>query len=435
MSPQAEAENPLAASRRVLGFWSLLTLGINGIVGVGIFLAPGQLARAVPGSASALAFVITGVLLAPVAWTYGRLGSAYPEDGGPYVWARAALGERFAFGVGFVAFASAVLSTAAVVSALGQYLAPELGFGSALGRWVFQLVAALVFAGITLMGLRLSAGVWSALTVLKLLPLAVLAWAGAAQVFGSAPLGGHPPVMGVGSDLGRAALLAVFPLQGFEIVPVPAGEARAGRGTVLGATLLSLGFAVLLYVLLQLACVHALPRLAESSAPVVEAGAHYTHGVGRGLFAAGANISAIGIAFGMFAMTPRYLAALGTESLLGVALSRESRGVPVLALLVTTLAVLVLVSSSTLTGLFVLSSLAVLLQYAVSATALFRLATRGERGLGKVDRLLAPLTLLAIAALAQAALAVELLILAGILASGLLLLRFRRALASPRGAR
>jgi basic amino acid/polyamine antiporter, APA family len=417
-------------SRRVLGFWSLLTLGINGIVGVGIFLAPGQLASAVPGPASALAFVITGLLLLPVAWTYGRLGSAYPEDGGPYVWARVALGERFAFAVGFVAFASAVLSTAAVVSGLGQFLAPELGFASGWSRWGFQVGAAVVFSGVTLLGLRLSAGVWSALTVLKLLPLAVLAFAGASQLVGHAP---SAPSPWLASGMGRAALMAVFPLQGFEIVPVPAGEVRGGRRTVLTATLLSLAFAVVLYALLQLACVYALPELADAAAPVVEAGAQYTHGAGRGLFAAGANISAIGIAFGMFAMTPRYLAALGTDSLLGAELAHERRGVPTRSLLVTTAAVLVLVSSSTLSGLFVLSSLAVLLQYAVSAAALFRLASRGERGLGKLDRLLAPLTLLAIAALVQAAQAVELLTLGAILLGGFLLLRVRRALAS-RGA-
>jgi len=423
-----------APRQRVLGFWSLLTLGINGIVGVGIFLAPGQLAQAVPGPASALAFVVTGLLLLPVAWTYGRLGSAYPEDGGPYVWARVALGERFAFGVGFVAFASAVLSTAAVVSGLGQFLAPELGFDSPASRWAFQLGAALLFSTVTLLGLRLSAGVWSALTLLKLLPLAVLAWAGARQLLLHEPLA-QASLLGLGSGLGRAALFAVFPLQGFEIVPVPAGEVQGGRRTVLAATLLSLGFAVVLYVLLQLACAYALPGLAASPAPIVEAGAHYTHGFGRGLFAAGANISAVGIAFGMFAMTPRYLSALGTDTLFGAELARESRGVPTRSLLVTTLAVLVLVSSSTLSGLFVLSSLAVLLQYAVSAAALFRLAARSERGLGKLDLLLAPFTLLAIAALAQAALASELLILAGILASGFLLLRFRRALASRQGAR
>lgn len=428
-----QAAETSEAPGRVLGFWSLLTLGINGIVGVGIFLAPSQLAEAVPGPASALAFVLTGALLAPVAWTYGRLGSAYPEDGGPYVWARVALGEGFAFGVGFVAFASAVLSTAAVVSALGQYLAPELGFGSPGARWFFQMGAALIFSGVTLVGLRLSAGVWSALTLLKLVPLAVLAWAGASQLARVAAVSSAAPALGAG--LARAALLAVFPLQGFEIVPVPAGEARGGRNTVLAATLLSLGFAVALYVLLQLACVQALPGLAKSSAPVVEAGARYTRGVGRGLFAAGANVSAIGIAFGMFAMTPRYLAALGTDSLLGAGLAHEHRGVPVRALVVTTLAVLALVSSSTLSGLFVLSSLAVLLQYAVSATALFRLASRGERGLGRLDQILAPFTLLAIAALARAAEPAELLILGGILLLGFACLRFRRGLASPRGAR
>jgi basic amino acid/polyamine antiporter, APA family len=267
---------------------------------------------------------------------------------------------------------------------------------------------------------------------LKLLPLAVLAWAGAAQLWGPSPSGQGSWLT---AGLGRAALLAVFPLQGFEIVPVPAGEVQGGRRTVLSATLLSLGFAVALYVLLQLACVYALPGLADSAAPVVEAGAQYTHGLGRGLFAAGANISAIGIAFGMFAMTPRYLAALGTESLLGPELSRERRGVPTLSLLVTTAVVLVLVSSSTLSGLFVLSSLAVLLQYAVSAAALFRLAGRRERGLGKLDLVLAPLTLLAIAALAQAALAVELLTLGAILLVGFLLLRVRRALASGNARR
>jgi len=421
-----------APRQRVLGFWSLLTLGINGIVGVGIFFAPGPLARTAPGPASALAFVLTGLLLLPVAWTYGRLGSAYPEDGGPYVWARVALGERFAFGVGFVAFASAVLSTAAVVSGLGQFLAPELGFDTPASRWGFQAGAALLFSTVTVLGLRLSARVWSALTVLKLLPLALLVGVGASQALSHAPA---PLGPWSGAGVGRAALLAVFPLQGFEIVPVPGGEVRGGPRTVLRATLLSLAFAVVLYVLLQLACLQALPALESSTAPIVEAGAYYTRGAWRGLFAAGANISACGIAFGMFAMTPRYLAALGTDSLLGAELARERRGVPTRSLLVTTLAVLLLVSSSTLGGLFVLSSLAVLLQYAVSAASLFRLAARGERGLGKLDLLLAPCTLLAIAALAQAALAAELLILGGILAGGFLLLALRRALARRQAAR
>ncbi|RYZ05758.1 MAG: APC family permease [Myxococcales bacterium] len=410
--------------RRVLGFWALLTLGLNGIVGVGIFFAPSELARLVPGPASALAFALTALLLAPVAWAYGRLGSAYPEDGGPFVWAREAFGTRFAFAVGFVSYASAVLSTAAVVSGLGQYLAPELGFASSPQRLWFRVLTALVFSAVALLGLRFSAWVWSLLTALKLLPLLVLAASGVAH---GAALGSS--AMPSGEGLARAALVAVFPMQGFEIVAVPGGEVRGGRRTVLVATLASLGLAAALYVLLQLACVVALPSLPTVSAPIVEAGATLTHGAGRSLFATGANVSAIGIAFGMFAMTPRYLSALGTEELLGSALGREQRGVPVTALLVTTALVLVFVSGATLEGLFVLSSLAVLLQYAVSALSLFRLAGRGERGLGRVDRLLAPLTLVSLGVLARSAKLPEVAVFFGILGVGWLVLAARRYLA------
>lgn len=428
----SRAAAPADAAQRVLGFWALLTLGINGIVGVGIFFAPAELAKVLPGGASALAFALTALLLLPVAWTYGRLGSAYPEDGGPYVWAREALGERFAFGVGFVAYASAVLSTSTVVSALGEYLAPELGFESSSARFVFRVLATLLLAGITLLGLRLSAWVWSGLTLLKLLPLALLLLFALRDVRGTAPAL-HFSLAGGG--LARAALLAVFPLQGFEIVPVPAGEARGAQRTVLLATLASLAFAAGLYVLLQLTCVAVLPKLAESSAPIVDAGGALVHGFGRSLFAGGANVSAVGIAFGMFAMTPRYLSALGTESLLGPALAREQRGVPVRALVITTIGVVALISSSAVLRLMVLSSLAVLLQYAVSAVALFRLALRGKKGFGLIDRVLAPLSLLAIVALARAAETSELVTLGLLLAAGFGLLRVRRALASSPHAR
>lgn len=430
MSSRAEAE--AAAPRRVLGFWTLLSLGINGIVGVGIFFAPSELARLVPGPASALAFALTALLLTPVAWSYGRLGSAYAEDGGPYVWAREAFGARLAFGVGFVAYVSAVLSTAAIVSGLGQYLAPELGLGSPGGRLAFQLLTALLFGGITLSGLRLSAWVWSGLTLLKLVPLVVLALS---AVRGLPALGASSAPPPSADGLWRAALIAVFPMQGFEIVPVPAGGARGTQKTVLAATLASLGFSAVLYVLLQLACASRLPDLAASPAPIVEAGAALAGGRLAPWFALGANVSAIGIAFGMFAMTPRYLSALGTRELLGPELARQWRGVPAVALAITLLAVGALVSVSSLSSLFVVSSLAVLLQYAVSALALFRLAKRGERGLGKLDRCLAPLTLLSIVALARSAQRGEAAILAGILLVGWVLLRLRRVLANAERAR
>lgn len=422
---------PAEGPGRVLGFWSLLALGINGIVGVGIFFTPSELAKQVPGSASALVFALTASLLLPVAWTYGRLGSAFAQDGGPYVWAREALGERVALAVGFIAYSSAVLSTAAVVSGIGQYLSPELGLTSPASRWLFEVAASLGLSYIVQLGLEPSARVWSMLTALKLLPLLALAACGAREIPAHAELsvGSFQP-----EGFMRAALWAMFPLQGFEIVAVPAAEAR-GKRSILAATLLSLGLAALLYVLLQLACVFALPKLAQVPAPIVEAASHYSQGRARGLFAAATNLSAIGIAFGMFAMTPRYLAALGSSAWFGSGLSRQRRGVPTLALSVTTCAVLILISVSSLSGLFVLSSLAVLAQYAVSAIALFVLARRRERGLTALDQWLAPLSLLAIFVLLRAAKLAELAILAGIVVAGFTLQYARQELALRKRAR
>ncbi len=335
------------------------------------------------------------------------------------------------FAVGFVAYVSALLSTAAVISGLGQYLGPELGFDSPAARRVFQLSMALLLTAITLPGLRSGAGVWSGLPLLKLTPLLVLA----ASALGELPRLAEPASSeSPGGGLWRAALIAVFPMQGFEIVPVPAGEAVGRQRTVWLATLGSLGFSAMLYVLLQLACVARLPHLATSSAPIVEAGTQLG-GATAPLFGIGASISAVGIAFGMFAMTPRYLAALGTDALLGPELARQRRGVPTRALAITTVAVACLTSISSLSSLFVLSSLAVLLQYAVSALSLFRLALRRARGLSRIDRLLAPLTLLAILALARSAKAVELAILAGILGAGWGLLQLRRRLVKGPAAR
>ena len=232
-------------------------------------------------------------------------------------------------------------------------------------------------------GLRLSARVWTSLTVLKLLPLVLLvaafalAWRAPCRAAGG---GSRTP------GWLRAALTVVFACQGFEIVPVIAGQVRASSRAVPFATVGSLVLAIVLYAALVLACVSALPALASSMAPLAEtAGVLAGAGLER-LVAAGTSVSALGITFGMMVTTPRYLSALaaGGRELFG--LDRLSAGgVPLRALAVTWLVVGTLVSLGDLGQLFALSSIAVLAQFGTSALALLVLARRGERGLAARD--------------------------------------------------
>ncbi len=414
-----------------LGFWSLLALGINGIVGVGIFFAPHEVAARVPGTAGTLVYALTAAALLPIAWTYATLGARFDMDGGPYVWARAAFGPRVAFGVGWVAYVSAIFSTSTVLAGLMKYAAPAVGLGGPVGSRAFIVVVSLCMGAIVAAGLRPSAATWSALTVTKLLPLCALALLGLLAASGAAAAA-TPAAPG---EWTRAMLVVVFALQGFEIVPVLAGSARRSARAVPAATLGSLVVAALLYVALHRACVGAVPRLGTlDTPPLVDAG-RALGGPGLAtLIAYGTDVSALGIGFGMIAMTPRYLTALGGGDALGSwAGALDARGVPKRSLALTLAVVGSLVLSGRLEELFALSSLAVLLQYAVSAAALLRLGLARRHGLGPGDALPALLALPVIAFVARAAHASELLVVGGMLVLGGVL-RVLRSKSATQGA-
>ena len=366
---------------RAVGPVHLLALGINGIVGVGIFFAPADIAARAPGAGTVI-FAVTALLLVPVALAFAVLGGRFDEDGGPVLFARDAFGALPAFVVGWIAYASAIASTAAVTVGLTAAVAPMVGVAGGAGQRVAATLLAAVLALICAAGLRPSARTWTGLTALKLVPLVALA-----LVYLAVPapvLMGGAAVAASRASWQSAALVATFAYQGFEIVPVLAGRAQRPSMSVPLATLGSLAAAAVLYVALQAACAAALPDLAASRAPLVDS-ALVLGGPGlAALVGAGTSLSALGIAFGMMAATPFYLSALARVDRLGIGLDAvDARGVARRALFVTWALVTLLIQAGGRGELFALSSIAVLSQYVVTAAALLALALRGRRGLGR----------------------------------------------------
>jgi amino acid transporter len=367
-----------AAPRRDVGPIHLLALGLNGIVGVGIFFAPADVAARAPG-AGTLVFAGVALALAPVAVAFATLGARFDQDGGPVVFARAAFGAFPAFAVGWIAYLSAIASCASVIVGLATFSGPAIGLVGPAAQRVAATLFAAALALVCASGLRLSARTWTALTAVKLLPLLALA-----GVFLLAPA---PPASVAATAAapvawGAAGLVTVFAYQGFEIVPVLAGEARRPSFSVPFATVGSLALAAALYVVLYRACETALPALAGSSSPLVDAAA--VHG-GPGLAAlvgAGTGLSALGISFGMMAATPFYLAALARVDGFGGGLEAvDVRNVPRRALLVTWALVTALIQAGGRAELFALSSIAVLSQYLVTSASLLALALKRRHGL------------------------------------------------------
>ncbi|HEX7476174.1 MAG TPA: APC family permease [Polyangiales bacterium] len=411
-------------NKKPLGFFALLTLGINATIGVGIFFAPTAVAATTPGYTGSLVYLLTGLALLPVAFIYGHLGGRFSEDGGPYVWARLAFGPLVAFFIGWLTYASALLSAATVATGLSEHLTATVGGGLGPKSWAVLCVLTLALA--TASGLRLSALAWSTVTVLKLVPLLLLTGLGLfAALFGHAPMPSAAAQTHT-LDVGRALLIVVFALQGFEVVPVLAGSTHSQR-LLPWATVGSLLMCTLFYAVLHGICVRALPDLAHQQTPLVAAARVYGGPLSARLVSAGQIVSAIGIAFGQYAITPRYLAALGRHDALGSWVGEEdARLVPQRALWITTAFVLVFVLREELSGLFALSSVAVLAQYAVATLALTVLAHRGHHGVARKQMSWALPALVGIALVARGAEAKELLTTAGVTALGAVLLFVRK---------
>jgi APA family basic amino acid/polyamine antiporter len=118
---------------RVLGFWSIVSIVVGGVIGSGIFLVPKDIAAAVGSPLLMMAVWIVGGLLSLFgALTFAELGAAYPQAGGMYVYLREAYGRLPSFLFGWTLFLvidSGAIATLAVAfsSKYLPVLIPSLG--------------------------------------------------------------------------------------------------------------------------------------------------------------------------------------------------------------------------------------------------------------------------------------------------------------------
>lgn len=316
-------------------------MGINAIVGSSIFLFPGRLA-ALLGPASVVAFLLTAVLMVPVALCFAEASSSRDGAGGPALYAQQSFAPTAGFSVGWLCFVTELVSWAAVAAGLAAYAAPFApataggwaGKGLALGS-----IAAL--AGVNLCGVKPGARVLNALTAAKLLPLLAIALCGFPLVLHHSPV----PLAPHGwASLPRACFLAYFAFQGFEVVPVPAGEATSPGRDAPFAILASLGLAAVLYTLVQASALASVPTLAGSERPLADVGLALFGPLGERLVAAGALVSMLGFTAGCALGGPQYLVALGQQGHLPEALARHHprTGAPVWAVALTAAGAMVL---------------------------------------------------------------------------------------------
>jgi amino acid transporter len=351
-----------SAVRRSLGRFDLICIGLNAIVGSGVFALPDDMYREM-GALSPLAFLACAIGLLPVALCYGEAASRVDRNGGPYVYASQAFGPMVGFGVGWMSFANSIFSFAAVASIAAAYVGDLVPALSATGPT--RLVAAAVivlFGALNYRGAKPGARAVDLFTIGKFAVLFVLLAALAPQVSFEGTSSELPHGAG---GIGAAIFFAVFAAQGFEVVPITAGESHAPQRNVPLAVIGSLLGASLLYVVVQCVLIGSFSELGRVS-----------HSTLLGVVVAvGGIISTLGFVSGSALGTPRYLHAAAVDGHLYGRLGEVHPhfASPHLAVVVTSVLAALLVLALDYRALIGISNVAVAVQYLSTCLAVPRL--------------------------------------------------------------
>lgn len=349
-------------TRRRLGLIDVLAIGVNATVGSGVFALPDDMARAM-GGLSPLAYVLCAALLLPVALSFAELSGRFDESGGAYVYARHAFGDRVGFVIGWYCWANTFVSWAANTTLFVSLVGGRFpGFDPAVHGRVLSVLVVAGLGAINYRGVKAGASVINLMVIGKL--GAIFAFL-AAAMFSLAPgrLGGPLP-RGLGG-VAEGVYLALFPLQGFEVTPVAAGETEDPQRNVPRGTIGALLFSTLLFAVVQAVLVASYPSLAEpSQQPLADAARYLGPRIGL-LVLIGSFVSIGGFTAGSALGSPRYAEAIASHGLLPRRLAEVHPRflTPHVAIVVTTLFTAILAFFFDYRRLVGMSNVIVVIQY------------------------------------------------------------------------
>jgi amino acid transporter len=363
---------------RTVGFWGLVAMCINAVVGSGVFLLPSESYKLL-GPFSLWAPLLFAVPVFILVLCFAEASSHFTQPGGAYLYARTAFGDFIGFETGWMNWLARVTSLASLSNGFVLSLArfwPQLGAGA--GRAAVIVITIAILLGVHLVGVKYGAASIYVFTWGKLIPLigfivvALLAWR-------YNPIPSSLTLPGPGTNWSDAALFMLFAYAGFENMGVPAGEFRNPKRDLPRALLAGTFAIAAIYVLTQLGAMSALPDLSQTSTPIADAAAALIGGLGAVIITAGALLSMAGTNSGTMLEGSRmlYALSLGRDRLRTISYVHPRFRTPTVALVIHALVALALALGGSFAKLALLSAVARLTTYLFTCAALPRLRRLG----------------------------------------------------------
>lgn len=367
-------------TRKKLGYGSIVLLIINSIIGTGIFLSPGSVAK-IAGTWAPLIYLFAGAFATVLALTFASAARYVNKDGAAYAYTKAAFGENAGYYMGVTrivvsAIAWGVMGTAAVTTVL-NILKIETTFSNITIGFVLLMFALLL---VNLFGIKLLSIISDLSTIGKLLALSITIIAGVViliktkeshlnEITMLKDTDGTPLIKAMTFSTGVTAVISAFyAFTGFESVASGASDMENPEKNLPRAIPLAMLIITGFYFAVVLVAMMINPVALVESTGVVKLAAVFDNKIISNLIVYGALISMFGINVAASFSSPRSVEAMARTGQLPKFLAkRTSNNFPIYAFVLTAAIAIVIpmAFSYNMDDIIVISSISRFVQFVV----------------------------------------------------------------------
>jgi len=375
--------------KRQIGLATATALVVGEVVGVGIFLTPARMTKAVGSPFWILVvWLVAGVMALCGALCFGELAARRPEAGGGYVYLRDAYGEPLAFLYGWMGLL--VLDpglTATLAVGASSYVGYAFGLShAAMTALAVSLIVLL--AAVNVRGVRLGGWLVRWLTLLKIAVLLFIVMWGFGLRLGDwghfapfvAQREGSTPLL---SALALAFVWAFFSFGGWWDLSKLGGEVRDPARTLPRAYTLGLAVVAAVYILTSAAFVYLVPaeRVTSGEAFAAQAGEALFGRTGGIVFTCVVVVAVVGSLASFTMYAPRVYFAMARDRLFlpSVARLHPRFDTPARAIVIQAALATLLVLLGNFDDIIAYFFFAVVLFISVAVAGLFVLRRGGQR--------------------------------------------------------
>ena len=364
-----------------LGLWSVVSIGIGGMVGGGIFAVLGLAVQLAHGG-TPVAFALAGVVALLTTYSYARLSVTYPGRGGTVTFLNRVFGSGMLTGsLNVLLWLSYVVMLSLYAFAFGSYGATFLpARWQPAGQHVLTSLSIAAIAGLNLLSVAVIGRAERWIVAIKLVILLLFVGMGLPGISAARvqPAAWSPPM-----QLAAGGMIIFLAYEGFELIANTALDVSDLRRTLPRAYYTAVGFVIGLYVLVALVTVGNLPVeqiVAARDYALAEAARPFLGQAGFTLIAVAAMLSTASAINATLYGAARLSYSIARDGELPAQLERNVWGKPVEGLLLTAALTLLVANGFDLTSIATLGSGGFLLIFAaVNFANVRRAAETGSR--------------------------------------------------------